>query len=911
MSVVAPDKKRNLLVFPVMLLLLSLVILVVPVRAPAAGLVKPIKGQNNVQSSFNDSKMTVCDVDNDGVQEILAGNLNGNMYCFTPSGKVKWAKYCGASIRGAAACYDVDGNKTKEIFWGDMNGVVWGVACNGADLTQWGWPKPTANTGGFVGVYSTPAIGDINNDGAPDIVVTTYGHYIYAWSYSGGQLPGWPFDQKDTLWSSPSLADINRDGLKEVVVGGDCTGGNGWPYPAGGLLWVFRGDGTVQPGFPAWTPEVLWSAPACADIDNDGWHEIVIGTGHYYTAINRLSSEGFVVYAFRHDGSLYRSWPAAGCTMSSPAVGDIDRDGVKEIAIACYPVNGRGADHLMLIKGNGGVMWDQTAFGGPNRASPVMGDVTGDGQPEIILGSGQAIGAWDVSGRCVWNQVLDNFVITSAAVGDFDSDGRVECAVGTGGEQGGGCFYVFDCCKKKAGVSDKKLFPWPMFRRTPDHAGNIPTGFEPPPPPPPPPPANFHEYILLMNPGAKAAKVKIEFMNEKAEKKVAELTVDPGSRSTVFVNRFMPGCGVSAKVTSDEPIISERAMYFNYQGLWKGGTDSAGTPEPARNWYLAEGYTADNFDTFVLVQNPNSAPARVDMTFMREGASPVNASYDVPGGSRFTLNLKSVPGLESTSVSTKISATGEVICERSMYFNYKGFIGGHNSMGVPEPKPRWYLAEGYTAQSYDTYVLVQNPGSATASVNMSFLRKDGYQKEMKLKLPPRSRKTVKVDEVPGFEAAEVSTEVTSNVDVVSERAMYFNADGRDGGHESVGVSEPARRWYLAEGYTGGTFDSWALIMNPDDKAAMVTTTFMRSDGYKFSRNDVVGPRSRFTIHIDEQPGFENAEVSTLIETQAGPGVIAERAMYFVYNDLWCDGHDAAGVSGASKTWYFAEGYTGM
>jgi hypothetical protein len=907
-SIITPDRKRGILVFPTMLLLLSLMILAVPLRAPAEGMTKPVKGQKNVASSFNDSKLTACDVDNDGVQEILAGNLNGNMYCFTPDGKIEWARNCGGSIRGGAACFDVDGDKTKEIFFGDMNGVVWGLSCNGADLSQWGWPKQTENTGGFVGVYATPAVGDINGDGAAEVVVGTWGHFIHAWSYSGAELPGWPFDQKDTVWSSPSIADIDRDGLNEVVVGGDCTGGSGWPYPSGGLLWAFNGDGSLQPGFPACTPEVLWSSPACADIDNDGWQEIVIGTGHFYTATGRISTEGFVVYAFRHDGSLYRSWPAAGCTMTSPAVGDVDGDGVKEIAIACYPVAGKGADHLMLIKGNGGVMWDQPAFGGPNRASPVMGDVNGDGRPEVILGSGQAIGAWDVSGKCVWNQVLDNFVITSAAVGDFDNDRHVECAVGTGAEEGGGCFYVFDCGRKKAGMPNNVLFPWAMFRCTPDHVGSIPTGLEPPPPPPP---ANFHEYILLMNPGRKPARVKIEFMNELAQREVADLTVDPGSRSTVFVNRYMPGCGVSAKVTSDVPIISERAMYFKYQGQWKGGTDSAGALAPAPEWYLAEGYTAPNFDTFVLVQNPNGKDVRVDMTFMREGQAPVDASFTVAGMSRFTLNLKSVPGLETTAVSTKVTATGDVICERSMYFTYQGYVGGHNSMGVPDPEQKWYLAEGYTALSYDTYVLVQNPGNEAANVKMSFLRKDGYQKEVTFRLSPRSRKTVRVDDVPGFEEAEVSTEVTSDVDVVAERAMYFNANGRDGGHDCVGVARPSERWYLAEGYTGGSFDTWVLIMNPGNKPVTVRTTFMRSDGHKSSRNDALGPRSRFTIHVDEQPGFENAEVSTLVEGQGGSEVIAERAMYFVYQDLWSDGHDAAGVSRASTTWFFAEGYTGI
>ncbi|MHB8896946.1 MAG: FG-GAP repeat domain-containing protein, partial [Candidatus Geothermincolia bacterium] len=885
------DSKRHVSILVLCALLLAVVapVLAMSPGAPAAGNSRPVKGQQNVQSTFNDSKFTASDIDADGQDEILAGNSNGVMYCFTGNGQgIKWQAYVGATIRGSAACYDVDGDGRKEVFFGDMAGRVWGLNSGGGVLSQWGWPKQTISTGGFVGAYSSPAIGDINGDGASDIVVGSYGHYLYAWSYTGADVPGYPIDTKDTIWSSPALADLDRDGLKEVIVGGDSTGGSGWPYPPGGLLWVFRGNGQMYPGFPKITPEVIWSSPAVADIDNDGWYEIVVGTGHYYTATGRLTTEGFRVYAWNHDSSDVPGWPVAvpGCTMSSPAIGDIDNDGNKEIGIACYPVAGRGGDYIILMRGNGQKLWEQPAFGGPNRGSPAFGDVNSDGKAEFILGSGIEWGAWDIYGNNVWHQVLDNMAITSPAVGDFDRDGRIECAVGTGGESGGGTFYVFDCgTKRDTGSGDAGILPWPQFRNVAQHTGAIPTGNEPPPPPPP---ANFHEYILMMNPGGTAAHVTLELMNEKAEKKNVEMTINPYSRSTAFINRYMPGCGVSARVTSDVPIISERSMYFNFQGKWKGGTDSAGASTASKTWYLAEGYTSGNFDEYVLVQNPQKSAVNVDMAFMREGQAPVYASFSIKPESRFTLNVKDVPGCQSASISTKIDASAPVICERSMYFNYNGFVGGHNSGGVTAPATRWYLAEGYTAQSYDTYVLVQNPGAETASVTLNLLRKDGYTQKVSFQLPAQSRKTVRLDDVPGFAAAEVSTDVTSNKGVIAERAMYFDAGGRTGGHDSAGASAPAPEWYLAEGYTGGQFDEYVLVMNPGDTPISVKTTFMPAKGSATSRMDTLKPHSRFTIHVDEQPGLDNAEVSTLVEAQDGKEVIAERAMYFVYNGVWAD-----------------------
>ena len=924
------EKRARFLTAAVGLLALAVVIaapLLMLQSLSAASMSKSVQGQYGAGSSFNDAKLTACDIDGDGQQEILAGNMNGIMYCFTATAQIKWAFNCHAAIRGGAACYDVDGDGKKEVFFGDMNGVVWGLGCNGVVLSQWGWPKATPNTDGFVGVYGTPAIGDINGDGAPEIVTGCYGHYIYAWCFNGTLLPGFPFDTKDTIWSSPALADIDRDGLKEIIIGGDSTGGNGWTYPAGGLLWVLNGDGSVQPGFPQCTPEVLWSSPAVADINNDGWLEIVIGTGHYYTATGHLSTQGFVVYAFGCHGNRCAGFPVPvpGCTMSSPAIGDVDGDGIKEIAIACYPVAGRGADRIMLIKGNSGAkMWEIPAFGGPNRASPALADVNSDGKPEFVMGSGQAIGAWDIWGNCVWNQVLDNFVITSPCVGDFDHDGRVEVAVATGAESGGGSFYVFDCgSKRMTAAGDAGIMPWAQFRQNPEHTGTIPTGYEPPPPPPP---ANFHEYILIQNPNAKTATATIELMSDKGERKSVAIGVKPLSRQTVFINDIMPNRSVSARVSANLPVIAERSMYFNYKGSWTGGHDVVGATAPASTFYFAEGTCRPNFDPYICIQNPGAVAASVTLTYMKGDGGTATDSISVAPKSRATVSPRARLGTGDDTAhdfSTRVACTNrqKIIAERALYFNYgPGWNGGHDVVGATATSSVFYFAEGTTRPGFDPYICIQNPGGAAASVRITYMKGDGAIATDNLSVGPNSRATVNPRNRlgTGNDAAHdfsAKVECTNGQKIIAERPMYFAFNGVwTGGHDVVGAAAPASDFFFAEGTTRPGFEPFLCIQNPGSKNADLTITYMKGDGTTSEQRIGVAGYSRVTITPKNLLGVYDDtahDFSVHVACTNGQKIIAERPMYFNYKGSWTGGHDVIGVTGPSSTWYFAEGYTGQ
>ena len=300
------------------------------------------------------------------------------------------------------------------------------------------------------------------------------------------------------------------------------------------------------------------------------------------------------------------------------------------------------------------------------------------------------------------------------------------------------------------------------------------------------------------------------------------------------------------------------------------GHDSVGVPNPSQLWYLAEGCTNGGFETWVLVQNPNSVPANVSLTYMTADGAVQGPTEILPANSRKTFYVADVVP-DCWDVSTMITSDEPVIAERSMYGN--GRTWGHDSIGTSATSDKWYLAEGCTNGGFETWVLVQNPNNVPATVSLTYMTSEGERRGPTETLPANSRKTFNVaDTVPG--CWDVSTLVTADSDVVAERSMYGN--DRIWGHDSIGVSVPSTTWYLAEGCTNTGFETWILVQNPNAIPTDVTLTYMTPDGPIDGPTETLPANSRRTYNVAETvPGAW--EVST--EVTSTQPVIAERSMY--------------------------------
>jgi lysophospholipase L1-like esterase len=434
----------------------------------------------------------------------------------------------------------------------------------------------------------------------------------------------------------------------------------------------------------------------------------------------------------------------------------------------------------------------------------------------------------------------------------------------------------------------------------------------------------FNDTILIGNPGGTAANVTIRLLPEGQPPFTPQtLVVQPTSRATFNVNGVtgLPAGAVSAIVESDVDIVVERSMTWPGAGQ-RGGHNSGGVLAPAGQWYLAEGVTGF-FETFVLVTNTNaSGPVDVEVTFLRQNSGPLVQTFTLPASGRRTIYVNddvrdSLDRPIAEPFSTVVRQTGggtsaDLVVERAMYWN--GFEGGHGSAGVTAPSTTWLFAEGVCGGdanfSWQTYLLLANPGATDATATVTFFRDLGGPVTKEIVVRAGRRETLFLNDLrfgPGDVAelanASFSIRVTSNQPVLAERAVYWSSNGVTfvEGNNSPGVTAEATKWAFAEGIegvvqsNGPSHDSYFLISNANAQPLTVKATFVREDGRGVVINRTIAAQSRATILTSGIAALSHRRFAAFIESvDATPlPFVAERATY--WGTGYFGGHGATGV----------------
>ncbi len=287
---------------------------------------------------------------------------------------------------------------------------------------------------------SSPALADLDGDGVFEIVQADAGGEVHVFNGFGEELPGWPNvvaaappwrseDDRNHLDAS-GHADLAAPGrqniLASVAVG--ALDGEGLPdvvaATLNGELYAWRADGSLRAGFPV-TMDLdncandlrdddhrydcgFFASPTLADLGGDGSLEIV------------QPGMDMWLYVWDGAGQAVEGWPRKvqdpeyeaiagreGRILSSPAVGDLDGDGDLDLVLGTSQTAGSefGGYGMLYALGVDGVIldgWPQPLFAGFAGALPYIGEG----------------------------------VVVSPAVADLDGDGDLEIAANAIADQG-------------------------------------------------------------------------------------------------------------------------------------------------------------------------------------------------------------------------------------------------------------------------------------------------------------------------------------------------------------------------------------------------------------------------------------------------------------------------------------------
>jgi IPT/TIG domain/Papain family cysteine protease len=331
----------------------------------------------------------------------------------------------------------------------------------------------------------------------------------------------------------------------------------------------------------------------------------------------------------------------------------------------------------------------------------------------------------------------------------------------------------------------------------------------------------------------------------------------------------------------------------------------------AADWLMAEGATWPGYDEWVTVQNPNSTASQVTIKFMTPSGEVDGPGFTAGARSRVTVHVNEFVRNSDVSAAVYVTSGPEVCAERSMYVSAPdGKWGSHNSIAARSASETWYLAEGATWPGYDEWITVLNPNGETVGAQLTFHTPGGTVPGPLMTLGPRSRGSVHVNEhVP---AGDVSTEVrcrTAGLGVVAERSMYVRApDGKVGCHNSIGATETARGWGLAEGATWPGYEEWVTVQNPTGVTAQAQFIFMTPGGLREGPTRTVAPGKRVTVRVNDY--VPDSDVSTLVLTGGSDqAVVVERALYVRAPDGKVGSHNSIASVYSSTGWYLPEGCT--
>lgn len=216
---------------------------------------------------FRTSPVAVGDVDGDGAPEIVYGTDNGHVYCLTGWGTVKW-RYSELAPYGRSGpnLADLDGDGKVEVLITRSNtGNATCLMALAGSTGTFLWRTKDIMQG-----YVSNAVVDLDGDGKLEVLHADKGNHVYCTDSNGRHRWRADLGGHGIFWA-PGVGDVDADGALEVVVGV-----RGVDPETKASAYMLGPDGTVEARLSLGGGANV--GPAIADIDGDGELEVIFAT---------------------------------------------------------------------------------------------------------------------------------------------------------------------------------------------------------------------------------------------------------------------------------------------------------------------------------------------------------------------------------------------------------------------------------------------------------------------------------------------------------------------------------------------------------------------------------------------------------------------------------------------------------
>jgi uncharacterized repeat protein (TIGR01451 family) len=159
--------------------------------------------------------------------------------------------------------------------------------------------------------------------------------------------------------------------------------------------------------------------------------------------------------------------------------------------------------------------------------------------------------------------------------------------------------------------------------------------------------AFFNLYLLLGNPGSNDAAAEVKYLLPDGQVVTKSYVVQANTRRTIDVasqDEKLAGTSVGMTVTSTQPIVAERAMWWPGPMIapsWYEAHVVLGATEAGTKWAVASGAAGGGLSdqTFVLIANQATTAGRVKVTVVLDDGSGQSQELPIAGTARMTLEI--------------------------------------------------------------------------------------------------------------------------------------------------------------------------------------------------------------------------------------------------------------------------------